>query len=113
MPDIAMCPGNGCSVRRECYRHVAPHGYRQTWMETPADAGPKCTWFMPLMRRKEMKMDNDKLTIKIAGPDGAEKWSTEVELKPSDTPEVIQQLGEVTTFFRVIVGETDESAGEG
>lgn len=36
MPDIAMCPGDGCTKKQRCYRYRAiPTPRRQTYFATP------------------------------------------------------------------------------
>ena len=53
MPDISMCPGEGCKDREECYRAMAvPNGDRQSWMPTPGK-DKTCGYFMPLWDKSE------------------------------------------------------------
>jgi hypothetical protein len=36
MPDITMCQGGACPIRRSCYRHTArPSKYRQSYFAAP------------------------------------------------------------------------------
>jgi len=39
MPDITMCSGEGCPIKRECYRyHARPTAMRQSWFtQVPFD----------------------------------------------------------------------------
>lgn len=45
MPDIAKCGGDGCEMRKKCYRFPAPDSYWQTYMETPPVKDGKCDYF--------------------------------------------------------------------
>ena len=57
MPDIAMCRGDGCPKKRECYRHRAvPTPLRQAYFATPpAREDGSCPYFIELRK-------NDRLT---------------------------------------------------
>lgn len=48
MPDIAMCSGEGCAVRGECYRHTAKPGEWQVWFHTPPREDGACMWIIPI-----------------------------------------------------------------
>ncbi len=52
MPDIAMCPGDGCPRKLDCYRHRAvPTPRRQTYfVKPPARADGSCDYFFAIMR---------------------------------------------------------------
>ena len=50
MPDIAMCRGDGCPRKRECYRHRAiPTSQRQGYFSPPpVRADGSCDSFLEL-----------------------------------------------------------------
>ena len=61
VPDIAMCPGDGCSVKDKCYRHVAvPSGDRQAWMVTPEPSGEWCEYFWEVGERKDVRSPDNR-----------------------------------------------------
>jgi len=42
MPDITMCRGEGCPIKKHCYRHIAkPDELQSYFVESPFD-GQKC-----------------------------------------------------------------------
>lgn len=47
MPDMTMCHGRGCPVRRDCYRHRAIPGRRQSWFGAPMKGG-RCDYMLPI-----------------------------------------------------------------
>jgi hypothetical protein len=50
MPDISMCTGEGCELRKWCYRYTAqPNGMYQSFMGFYADKNPNepCDNFIP------------------------------------------------------------------
>jgi hypothetical protein len=55
MPDIAMCSGEGCPRRTECYRHTAkvtePRG--QSYFLKPPGNEAGCDYFMPVWVRPD------------------------------------------------------------
>lgn len=57
MADIAMCQGEGCPKRDECYRHTAPKSlHRQSYFtEAPLKASEpfECDYYLPILQRKE------------------------------------------------------------
>ena len=53
MPDIAMCNGDGCPFKSECYRHKAtPNGGGQSWFTTPPydDEAGECEYFIQVRK---------------------------------------------------------------
>jgi hypothetical protein len=51
MPDIAMCRGDDCPRKRECYRHRAvPTMRRQSIMPPPVRADGSCDSFLELRK---------------------------------------------------------------
>lgn len=48
MPDIAMCSGDGCAMRGECYRHAAKPGEWQVWFHRPPRDETSCLWIIPV-----------------------------------------------------------------
>ncbi len=46
MPSIAMCSGEGCDVRGNCYRHVAKPGEWQIWFNRPPRDEKSCLWII-------------------------------------------------------------------
>ena len=46
MVDIAMCSGDGCDVRGNCYRHVAKPGEWQVWFNSPPRDEKSCLWII-------------------------------------------------------------------
>lgn len=54
MPDIAMCNGEGCPKKDECYRHTAkPSEFRQSYfVEAPFKEGV-CDHFWPTKEEYE------------------------------------------------------------
>lgn len=66
MTDISKCPGEHegkvCSKREECWRYLAPCGYRQSFF-IPPEMGENCEYFFPKVtentnRKKKIKNDN-------------------------------------------------------
>lgn len=48
MPDICMCRGTGCSVKKHCYRHKAkPTPGWQTYFATPPGNDASCAHYWP------------------------------------------------------------------
>lgn len=47
MPDIAMCKGDNCPRKTQCYRYTAPPSeFRQSWfMTAPVKPDGSCTYF--------------------------------------------------------------------
>lgn len=35
MPDITMCKGTDCPLKKHCYRHMAKPSQLQSWFVTP------------------------------------------------------------------------------
>jgi hypothetical protein len=66
MPDLWMCPGEGCPKKNKCYRHRAvPTSLNQAYGETPPNAADgTCDDFLELR-------GGDRLTDIGAGPEGA------------------------------------------
>jgi hypothetical protein len=58
MPDITMCPGDGCTKKDTCYRHTAePNPYRQSWFfESPWEDG-NCVEYIKASRPKKVSDD--------------------------------------------------------
>ena len=56
MPDIAMCKGDGCSRREQCYRAMAkPDKYWQTYFTTaPVKEDGECGYFEPIGKGDEV-----------------------------------------------------------
>lgn len=46
MPNFAMCSGEGCEVRGECYRHTAKPGEWQVWFMRPPRDEKSCLWII-------------------------------------------------------------------
>lgn len=57
MTDFAMCSGEGCGVRSECYRHVSTPGDWQVWFARPPREEKFCMWLMPLRGGNDDKSD--------------------------------------------------------
>jgi hypothetical protein len=63
MPDICMCPGDGCTNKDNCYRHIAIPDYYQTYfVAAPIDNNGNCLYFWEsggraMKRREESKDD--------------------------------------------------------
>jgi len=52
MPDLAMCTGDGCPRRRECYRHRAVPSFHQPYHGTPpVKPDGSCDEFLELRPR--------------------------------------------------------------
>jgi len=45
MPDIAMCNGDDCPVKKMCWRHVAPESHFQSYFSTPPHDDEGCEYF--------------------------------------------------------------------
>lgn len=45
MPDIAMCNGDGCPVKEQCWRHVAPPDRWQSYFAAPPHKEDGCEYF--------------------------------------------------------------------
>jgi len=45
MADIAMCQGDGCPVKEDCWRYMAPTGIWQTYLATPPYTEEGCEYF--------------------------------------------------------------------
>jgi hypothetical protein len=57
-PDITMCSGEGCRLKKDCYRHVAqPKPYRQSYFVEPpcAEKGTKCKHFWEVESKSQLK----------------------------------------------------------
>lgn len=42
MSDITMCTGEGCPVRKHCYRHTSRASERQSYFKVPPFDGKAC-----------------------------------------------------------------------
>ena len=45
MPDIAMCQGNECPVKENCWRYMAPANRFQSYFATPPCTEDGCEYF--------------------------------------------------------------------
>jgi hypothetical protein len=45
MPDIAMCTGNECPVKEDCWRYMAPTDRFQSYFATPPYTEEGCEYF--------------------------------------------------------------------
>jgi len=45
MADIAMCQGNECPVKENCWRYMAPTGIWQAYLATPPYTEEGCEYF--------------------------------------------------------------------
>jgi hypothetical protein len=62
MPDIAMCSGEACPRRNECYRaRAVPSEFLQTYFKAPPAKPEGCTYFLRIR-------PGDQLTAAIAEP---------------------------------------------
>jgi len=57
MPDISMCSGDGCKLKKKCYRSTAkPDPHRQSYFSIPPLENGKCNYYIPdnneMARRK-------------------------------------------------------------
>lgn len=50
MPDIAMCRGDDCEQRNQCYRYTAMPAMLQTWFKTPPRFNGRCDYFLAIDR---------------------------------------------------------------
>lgn len=49
MPDIAMCSGEGCSVKETCTRHMAePNEFYQSFFMNPPGKDETCDYYWPV-----------------------------------------------------------------
>ena len=55
MPDITMCNGNNCPVKKKCYRYTAkPSEYQSYFIEAPFKDG-KCDHYWEIVKPKADK----------------------------------------------------------
>ena len=61
MPDITMCTGEGCPIKKDCYRHCATaNEYRQSYFMNPpyklirllTSIQVECDYFWPVSENK-------------------------------------------------------------
>lgn len=53
MPDISMCKGTGCPVKKECYRFTAkPSDYQSYFVTPPLEEDGTCKRFMEIWKKK-------------------------------------------------------------
>jgi hypothetical protein len=45
MADYAMCKGDECPVKEDCWRYMAPSGIWQTYLATPPHTEEGCDYF--------------------------------------------------------------------
>ena len=58
MPDITMCNGEDCPLKKKCYRYMAlPEKLQPYFCESPIE-GDKCSSFMPFNSKD--KIDESK-----------------------------------------------------
>ncbi len=44
-PDITMCLGRGCPIKKACYRYTAKRDQMQSYFVTPPFQGDKCEMY--------------------------------------------------------------------
>jgi hypothetical protein len=63
MPDITMCPGDKCPMRKTCHRYVAWPSDRQSYFATApityTKSEWKCDYYWPI---KDVRLMNDRVT---------------------------------------------------
>ena len=48
MPDISMCTGKDCSLKKDCYRFNAnPSKFRQSYLAKPPIKDDNCDYYWP------------------------------------------------------------------
>lgn len=47
MPDIAMCDGHGCPVKKRCHRHTAQASYMQAYASFAPNPDGPCADYIP------------------------------------------------------------------
>jgi hypothetical protein len=52
MSDITKCSGEGCNVKKKCYRFTANSGYWQSYFGTPPIKDGKCDYFYKIVNGK-------------------------------------------------------------
>jgi hypothetical protein len=57
MPDIAMCKGKGCKLKKKCLRFTAaPNELRQSYFaEPPMETNNSCTYLIPNGENNELR----------------------------------------------------------
>lgn len=58
MPGITMCPGTNCSVRNQCYRHIAKPNDQQSWVDFPG-TDETCEDFWPVEKDLENRQGGE------------------------------------------------------
>lgn len=59
MPDISMCPGDGCAMRGGCYRAMATPNSYQTYLTTPpCTSVGVCDFYWPTIKPPFVKYDD-------------------------------------------------------
>lgn len=48
MPDISMCVGGNCTLKKDCYRYRAIPGMLQAYFMNPPIEEDKCDYYWPL-----------------------------------------------------------------
>lgn len=63
MPDITMCEGGGCAIKKECYRYTEkPSQYRQAYFtSSPCNAiGTDCSYIVIREVSENVGEDDDR-----------------------------------------------------
>jgi hypothetical protein len=66
MPDITMCPGDGCQKQHMCYRHTAKASdYQSYFMTPPMKEDGECDYFMEIWDKPKelMRIKNGQVYI--------------------------------------------------
>lgn len=59
MPDITMCPGTNCPMKKDCYRYKAiPSENQDHFFSAPNDGG-KCTFFWKLKPEYKTRYEDE------------------------------------------------------
>jgi hypothetical protein len=63
MPDITMCQGNDCPLKKTCYRHKAtPSKFRQSYFIEAPYKDENCShyWEIEMSSKQSKKLDKNK-----------------------------------------------------
>ena len=65
MPDIAMCKGDGCTLKESCHRYTAKPSLRQAYLISPPlsekDGKQECELYWEVKIKKDKADENNNL----------------------------------------------------
>lgn len=58
MPDISMCAGEGCPIKKSCYRFTAKPLERQSYFESPPILNGECAYYVEAKAKSQVRRLN-------------------------------------------------------